>query len=731
MSLDRREFLQGCSGVLGYAASKNTARRTGLIPLGADPPVSRSSPSFNRFLFGASVYPELQTRNEWLAMLDAFHKARFTALRLAESSWGNLQKAPDDFAFDWLRQCLDDLAARNMSAILGTSTYIAPQWLSAKHPEVLRQLEPGIAVHPMGRKAACINHPLYREACRHYVSALGKEFKGHPAVVGWQLDNEIEQTLGLICYNPACEHAWTEWLKKTYRTPEELNRRWDLTAWGMRVDSLEEVSQIRDSVDPSGARSLPTLMLANLHFRRDVIFDFFDEQRDTLRQAGVTQWITTDWNDVWTSLADDPRAPGVFDIEGLNYYPSAEGSSGYWKNTAWQHDIHRSGCGIGHFLITETTAGTAGATEIGDVSPTREQARMWALEPLAFGACGLLYWSGNRWRSGPWPYWGALLDWTGKAEPELEWASELGLIFEKWGGYLLQTPVKAVMAVITDFDQRSTLATYPNTPSSRVIVGDSFQCGHRFGLGVDGLNVSDAATVQNLNKYRFLILAANSSLNGNAISSALRSFAQNGGNVLVTPLNGYQSWDGIFTEGGLGASCRSFTGVTVYSARRTFSSTENGPSTARVVWEKDIAIQPTLISMDSFWEVLDVESGVEILARFEGAEEFFKGKPAVTRKRIGSGAITKLAFWPSEDALPAIAAELLLLRPHPLLSGAAASGVQAVPRSDGSLFLINTGKASQDIPLARPSIDRLSGGRRTPGARMDGYEVLWLEEHSS
>jgi beta-galactosidase len=731
MSLDRREFLQGCSGTLGYAVTKNTVLRTGLIPPAGDPLPPRSAALFNRFLFGASVYPELQTRDEWLAMLDAFHKARFTVLRLAESSWGNLQTSPDDFAFGWLRQCLNDLAARNMSAILGTSTYIAPQWLSARHPEVLRQMEPGTAVHPMGRKAACINHPLYRQACRHYISALGEEFKDHPAVIGWQLDNEIEFTLGMVCYNPACEHAWKEWLKKTYKTPEELNQRWDLTAWGMPVDSLEEVSQIRYAVDPAGTRSLATLALANLHFRRDSTFDFFDEQRDTLRQAGVTQWITTDWNDVWTSLADDPRAPEVLDIAGLNYYPKTGASSEYWKNTAWQYDIHRSGCGIGRFLITETTAGTAGGTEIGDISPTREQVRMWALEPVAFGAGGLLYWSGNRWRGGPWPYWGALLDWTGRPEPELEWASELGVIFEKWGGHLLQTPVKTEMAVITDFDQRSALATYPNTPSSRVILRDSFQCGHRLGLGVDGLNVTDAATAQNLERYRFIILAADSCLNGNASSSAISSFVQNGGNVLVTPFNGYQSWDGIFTEGGLGANCRSFTGVTVYSARRTASSTENGPAMAKAVWDKDIPLPPTPISMDSFWEALDVETGVEILARFEGEEEFFKGKPAVARKRIGKGGITKLAFWPTEDALLTIAEKLMLVRPHPLLSGAVPSSVHAVPRSDGSLFLINTGKTPQDLPLVGPSIDRLNGRKLVPGSRLDGYGVLWLEEHPS
>src|SRR5438105_826997 len=41
----------------------------------------------DRFLYGASVYPELQTREEWNRMLDEFQKARFTVVRVSESSW--------------------------------------------------------------------------------------------------------------------------------------------------------------------------------------------------------------------------------------------------------------------------------------------------------------------------------------------------------------------------------------------------------------------------------------------------------------------------------------------------------------------------------------------------------------------------------------------------------------------------------------------------------------------
>ena len=43
------------------------------------------------FLYGASVYPEIQTEAETARMLDLFQAAGFNTVRVGESSWGNLE----------------------------------------------------------------------------------------------------------------------------------------------------------------------------------------------------------------------------------------------------------------------------------------------------------------------------------------------------------------------------------------------------------------------------------------------------------------------------------------------------------------------------------------------------------------------------------------------------------------------------------------------------------------
>ncbi len=669
----------------------------------------------DQFLFGASTYPELQTREEWNRMLDVFQKARFKVVRVSESSWGNLETAPGKYNFGWLKDYLDDVERHGMKAILGTSSYIAPQWLSAKHPEVLVQNQPGWSTHPMARKAACLHHPLYRDALRRYVLALGAAFKDHPAVIGWQLDNEIEFTIPLICYGPVCERKWRDWLKRTYRTPEEFNRRLKLVSWGMRVDSLDDVPQPR----PGGDGGLAALRLAHLHFRRDAVLNFMIEQTQTLREAGVRHWITTDWNTMWEAIADDPLARKALDVAGLNFYQPSDENPGFFKDLAWHFDMHRSAHGLGYFLATETRVGVAGETSQWDDFPTKDQFRMWMLQPAAYGAFGLMYWSGNRWHGGHWPQWGGVLDWTGQPEPDFSWLVELGEFFETNSERLLKNPVHATAAVLTDFDQRAALLQYPHTPASRQVLAEAFDALHRLGVGADSLNFKDAAIPGRLASYSLVVIPAATALDGETIQPALRQYVENGGNLVITPFTAYQSWDGLFRSDGFGANLKSVTGVVTRTGRRMGTSGERQP---RVQWLGGTS--PA--GIDGYCEYMDVEQGLEVIGSFRSAEPVLDGRPAATRKRLGKGSVIKLAFWPGDDSV------LKLFRglnpaAEGLLAASAPAGVQAVPRKDGSVFILNTSSKPASIQLSRAAADRLSRRKLDGRVDMKGYEVFWLE----
>jgi beta-galactosidase len=723
---NRRKFLQTFLSVpVTYAASRASISSPRHLPALSD-----------EFLFGASVYPELQTREEWRRMLTHFQNAHMNTVRVSESSWGNLETVPGRYDFGWLRDFLDILEERRMKAILGTSSYVPPQWLVGEHPEILVQPLPGYPGDPMSRKSPCLNHSLYREACRRYISAIGQEFKDHPAVIGWQLDNEIEFLMGVICYNPACEKAWHEWLKKTYQMPQEFNSSLDLVSWGMKIDSFDEVPQPRMAVEGLGAyvefvgdtnarRDLPALGLANFHFRRDVVLGFLAEQAQTLRGAGVSQWITTDWNTVWTAVADDPKAGEIMDIAGLNYYQPKEDNLDFWKTLTWHQDMHRSAYGRKYFLTTENRFGTTGATFIWDPFPTKAQFRMWGLQATAFGTSGLLYWSGNRWRGGHWPQWGGLLDWSGRPEPDFSWAAELGEFFSNWGGHLLEHPVKASAVVLTDFDQRATLAVYPHIKSSLSVLPQSFDAFHRLGIGVDSMNLSAAENSGNLEKYSLVLIPAATALDNAKISEALAEYVRKGGVVVITPFTAYTDWNGIFRGDGFGANLKELTGTLVRTIRWVGVSTTSGKQDPEVEWQGGGMQGVSSVGLEGYCEFMEVSPQAEIIANFRSVQAILNGKPAVVRAKHDRGTVVKLGFWPQDDSLLRLIARWIPENDG-FLTAPAPEGVAAVPRDDASLFIVNTTSKVKQIGLRKPGHDRLSDASFHGVMNLEPYQVLWL-----
>jgi len=686
---------------------------SGAVSLAAE---SRIVP--DRFLYGANTYPELQTRDEWNRMLDLFQQAHFKVVRVGESSWGNLEIAPGKYNFGWLKEYLDDVHRHGMKAILGTSSSIAPQWLVGKHPEILVQNQPGWSTHPMARKAACINQPLYRQAVRRYVRALAGAFRDHPAVIGWQLDDEVELTAGSICYCPVCERAWRDWLRQTYHEPSEFNRRLQLGSWGMEVDGLDDVPQPR----PGGDGGLPALRLASQRFRRDVILGFFMGQTRALREAGVTHWITTDWNTVWEALADDPLARKSLDVAGLNFYQPSADDPGFFKDLAWHFDMHRSAHGLGYFMATETRVGVAGDTLQWDPLPTQAQFRMWMVQPAAYGAFGLMYGAGSRWRGGHSPQWGGVLDWTGKPGPDYAWLVQLGEFFEQSSGRLLRYPVEATAVVLTDFDQRSALARFPHTPSSRHVIEETFDALHRLGIGADSMNLDDAAVPGKLAAYALAVIPAATALDGTTLVPALRQYVENGGNLVITPFTAYQSWDGLFRSDGFGANLVDLTGVIVRTVRRMGTSSDKGRENQRVQWME----RTSPVGIDGFCEHMEAGPDVDVIGRFESTEPVLNGRPAATRKHVGKGSVIKLAFWPGDDSVLKLFRDLDPAADS-LLESAAPAGVQAVPRTDKSLFILNTSSQPAVLRLTRTATDRLSGRKLDGEVEMKGFEVFWLE----
>jgi len=207
-----------------------------------------------------------------------------------------------------------------------------------------------------------------------------------------------------------------------------------------------------------------------------------------------------------------------------------------------------------------------------------------------------------------------------------------------------------------------------------------------------------------------------------ALPAALKTYVESGGNVVVTPFTVYMSWDGIFRKDGFAANLAELTGASVRTARRMGTSADKGREDQRVAWLGRVSP----VGIDGYCEYLDVRPGAEVMGRFQSAEPVLNGQPAATRKRHGKGSGIKLAFWPNDDSVAQLFRSLLPAS-RDLLAATAPRGVQAVPRADGSLFVVNTSADARQVRFARTAADRISGRKLETATRLKPYEVLWIE----
>ncbi len=125
-------------------------------------------------------------------------------------AWAIFEPAPGKFEFDWMDRALDVMNRNGISAVLATPTASVPPWLYQLHPDVLTGNDIGLYTYG-GRKGYNTNSPNYLAASARVTNALAEHYGHHPAVIGWQLDNEPGHPPQ--AYDPVSEQAFQVWLR--------------------------------------------------------------------------------------------------------------------------------------------------------------------------------------------------------------------------------------------------------------------------------------------------------------------------------------------------------------------------------------------------------------------------------------------------------------------------------------------------------------------------------------
>jgi beta-galactosidase len=188
---------------------------------------------------GSYYYPEQWPRDQWERDFDNMAALGLQLVHMGEFAWYTLEPREGEFQFDWLGDCVEMAAKRKMGVILCTPTAAPPIWLVERHPDVLPVDDTGRRKRFGGRRHYSPTSPAMRDATRRVVTALADRFGNHPAVVGWQTDNEYSSDF--IDQNPHATESFRNWLRTRYGTIEALNNAWGCQFWNTYYTDFAQV----------------------------------------------------------------------------------------------------------------------------------------------------------------------------------------------------------------------------------------------------------------------------------------------------------------------------------------------------------------------------------------------------------------------------------------------------------------------------------------------------------
>ncbi len=292
--------------------------------------------------FGTSYYPELIDETEWGRDLDLMRASGLDHLRILDFAWSAIEPREGVYDWGWLDRFVALAHARSFGLIMCTPTATPPAWLARQYPEIMlagRDLQPRAWGN---RREADVESPIYRDFSAGIAAAMGARYGAHPAVLGWQIDNEL---VGSELLHPENHSRVAQWrfrafLKRQHDDLATLNRRWGMRFWNQEFSDWGEVDT------PHHDRPC-------LGHWLDYCRHFSESQRDYIAcQAAALrphlapgQWISHNSTAIFDRGIDHRVYAEAIDLVGWDGYAgAAAGRVGIEKPafTALAHDLFRS-----------------------------------------------------------------------------------------------------------------------------------------------------------------------------------------------------------------------------------------------------------------------------------------------------------------------------------------------------------------------------------------------------
>lgn len=647
--------------------------------------------------FGAAYYPEDWDESEIDYDISMMKRAGVNAVRIAEFAWHKMEPEPGRFEFGWLHRVINRLYEAGIAVILGTPTATPPRWLSKLYPDVMQVDANDKPVMHGGRRHCCPNNPDYRRYSARIVERMAQEFGDSPAVIGWQIDNEIYNH-GEGCFCRDCLGGFAEYLRAKYQTIDNLNRRWNLELFSQAYDSFEDIPA------PRRAWHNPHLRLEWLSFQNDSHIDFVHMQAEILHRytKAPVGTDTMPFNGM-----DYRRLNSKLDVVQFNHYNDTTNLG----NTALWFDYLRGMCPH-PFWNTETQTCWNGSTEIGQSIKPDGYCRANSFIPLALGGEANMYWIWRTHWAGHELTHGSVLDASGRPMHIFDEVRETSELFRAAGDFLNATEVKSEVGF--HFSPRVW-----NMLLTQNVCGVNSDWVYRFYYPLidEGLRPDVIDEGAKPDKYKVIFSPMLMTLGEDGLPEAISDWVRNGGVWVVGPLSDIRDAVGARYQHKPFGILEELTG-----AHWLYGIPDREHRIAAV------AKDGSPFNSERWYDIFD-ESPENTLATVRGGHSAIDGKACVISRRVGKGQVIILGTFPGREELRRITAYACSLAG--IETGRTEGGVLVSPRvgngREGVVLVEYAGKEGA-YECGCELCDVVTGERVSGKIRLSPYECRVLEK---
>lgn len=356
------------------------------------------------FALGVCDYPEHVPWDQWKHYPARQKQLGITYVRIAEFAWSRIEPTEGVFDWTWLDDAVEAIAAAGLRVVMCTPTATPPAWLIRKHPEIL-PVGPDGHVRTFGsRKHYDHASPIYREHSRRITREVASRYGNHPAVDGWQTDNEWGCHSTTRSYGGASAIAFRDWLARRYGTLAALNDAWGNVFWSQDYTDWSQIDPPHQTV----AEPNPSHVLDFFRFASDAVREFQEEQVAIIRQHSPGRWITHNYMMHFNEFDHYANAE-VLDFASWDSYPLGQveraplteeekirwARTGHPDYISWNHDVYRGLKGRRAFWVMEQGAGQVNWAPSNCI-PVDGAVALWTAQAYAHGASCVSYF---RWRA--------------------------------------------------------------------------------------------------------------------------------------------------------------------------------------------------------------------------------------------------------------------------------------------------------------------------------------------